>query len=310
MRPKGPILLAIVGDSAAGKTTISKGIEKILGSDQVTNICVDDYHKYNRIQRKERNITALHPDCNYIDIIEQHIRLLRTGKPILKPVYNHSTGDFDPPEYVQPKNFVILEGLLPLYTRRMRDTFDVKIYLDPEEDLRIAWKIKRDTSKRGYTKEEVLRALKKREHDAATYIKPQRTYADIVMNFHRPEGNTEETGGHLNVKLVLRPTIPNPDLSVFIDESREDDKKCLSLSLGRDEGRPVDFLHIAGNTPVNKAKELEDVIWSHLPDFEHLRESQIGEFYDGLETKVSYPLALSQLLIAYHLLYAQKITEK
>ena len=310
MRPKGPILLGIVGDSAAGKTTISKGIENILGSDRVTNICVDDYHKYNRAQRKERNITALNPECNYIDIMEQHIQLLRQGKPILKPVYNHSTGDFDPPEYVQPREFVIIEGLLGFYTRRMRDIFDVKVYLDPEEELRIAWKIKRDTTKRGYTKEEVLNALKKREKDSKNYIHPQRAYADIVVHFYRPEGKNEETGGGLNTRLVLRPTIPHPDFSEFIDDSDNAKEKCLSISLGRDDGRPVDFLHIAGNTPPDMARKMEDIIWNHLPGLEHLRNTVIGEYQDGLETKVSYPLGLTQLLITYHLLYAYKVTEK
>lgn len=310
MRPKGPIMLGIVGDSAAGKTTISKGIEKILGPDRVTNICADDYHKYNRKQRKELGITALHPDCNYIDIMEQHIRLLREGKPILKPVYNHSTGDFDPPEYVKPGEFVIIEGLLPFYTRRMRDVFDVKVYLDPEEELRIMWKIKRDTTKRGYTKEEVLKAIKAREHDSKTYIRPQRSYADIVVNFYRPEGKKEETGGHLNVNLVLRPTIPHPDFSDFIDDTPNARNKCISVTLGRDEGRPVDFLHITGDTPPEKAQEMEETIWRHLPGFEELRNTTIGEYQDGAETKISYPLALTQLLIVYHLLNTLKVTEK
>lgn len=63
-----PIILGIVGDSAAGKTTLTRGIAQILGEEQVTTICTDDYHKYDRVQRKERQISALHPDCNYLDI--------------------------------------------------------------------------------------------------------------------------------------------------------------------------------------------------------------------------------------------------
>ncbi|PSB07271.1 phosphoribulokinase, partial [filamentous cyanobacterium CCP2] len=94
-----PIILGIVGDSAAGKTTLTRGMAQILGEDQVTIICTDDYHRYDRKQRKEMGISALHPDCNYIDIIQQHLGLLRTGQPILKPIYNHSSGEFDPPEY-------------------------------------------------------------------------------------------------------------------------------------------------------------------------------------------------------------------
>ena len=107
-----PILLGIVGDSAAGKTTLTKGIAQVLGVDNVTVICTDDYHRYDRIQRKQLGITALHPDANYLDIMQQHLRLLRAGEAILKPIYNHSTGTFDPPEYIKPSQFVIVEGLL------------------------------------------------------------------------------------------------------------------------------------------------------------------------------------------------------
>ena len=68
-----PIILGVVGDSATGKTTITKGLVEILGRDNVTHIGMDDYHKYDRTQRAETGITPLHPDCNYMDIIAQHI---------------------------------------------------------------------------------------------------------------------------------------------------------------------------------------------------------------------------------------------
>lgn len=74
-----PIILGIVGDSAAGKTTLTRGIAQILGEEQVTVICTDAYHRYDRQQRAELGISALYPDCNYLDIIQQHLGLLRTG---------------------------------------------------------------------------------------------------------------------------------------------------------------------------------------------------------------------------------------
>ncbi len=98
--PHRPFMLGIAGDSGAGKTTLSSGIARLLGVERTTGICVDDYHKYDRKQRKELGITPLNPECNYMDIMEQHVRLLAEGEPILKPVYNHSTGTFDPPVYV------------------------------------------------------------------------------------------------------------------------------------------------------------------------------------------------------------------
>ncbi len=301
MRRKRPILLGIVGDSATGKTTISEGIKNILGEDRVTIICADDYHKYNRQERADYQISALHPDCNFIDIIEQHLYLLRQGEAILKPVYNHETGDFDRGEYIEPTDFVIVEGLLCFYTKKMRDAFDVKVYLDPEEDLRLSWKIKRDTQRRGYNKEEVLESLKRRAKISTQFIRPQRQFADIVVNFHRPDELAEETGSHLNVTLVLRPTLRHPDFSAFLEPRPELRERCLSISLGRDEGLPVDFLNIRGIITPMTAESMMDLIWSHLPNVEPW-EMKIGEYTEGKQKKISYPLAITQLLITFHLL--------
>ncbi len=310
MATQRPIILGIVGDSATGKTTMSSGIEQILGPDRVTNICSDDYHKYNRVQRKEMNICALDPECNHVDIMEGHFERLRRGEPILKPVYNHSTGDFDPPVYVQPKEFVIIEGLLGYATKRMRENFDVKIYLDPQEDLRVDWKIKRDMGKRGYTEEEVRASLTRREAISATCIRPQRKFADIVVNFYRPEGLKEETGTYLNTKLILRPTIKHPDFSEFIDQRPDRKRQCLTISLGRDEGLPVDILHITGNIQPVTAETLMDILMDHLEGVSPLPTTSLGHYAEGAEKKISYPLAISQLLTCYHLLSAKANMER
>ena len=78
-----PIILGIVGDSAAGKTTLSRGIAEILGPQRCTLICTDDYHRYDRRERAANGVSALDPAGNYVDILEQHLHLLRQGQPIL-----------------------------------------------------------------------------------------------------------------------------------------------------------------------------------------------------------------------------------
>ena len=159
----------------------------MLGEDRVTHICADDYHKYDRTERARLNITPLHPDCNYLDILELHLERAHYGQPMLKPVYDHSTGSLVRPEYLVPSEFVIVEGLLGFHTEVMRQFYDVKVFLDPPEDLRRLWKIRRDTTKRGYTAEQVLAEMEKRESDSRNFIRPQREFADIVVQFH-PDG--------------------------------------------------------------------------------------------------------------------------
>ncbi len=300
--PHRPILLGIVGDSAAGKTTITSGLVKLLGPERVTHMCTNDYHKYDRRERAQMHITALHPDCNYLDILELQLERLHYGQPILKPVYDHATGALVRPEYVQPREFVIVEGLLGFHTANMRQFYDVKVYLDPPETLRRIWKIKRDTTKRGYTADQVRAELEKRESDSRDFIRPQREYADIVVQFHPPEGVApEQAGANLNVRLTLRPTIPHPDLSYLIDAMHSPDAG-VRLALGRADGQPVDFLKIDGDVTPEHAAALEQAIWQHLPDLQPLRADEFGDYSDRTEVRHSDPLALTQLLLTYHLL--------
>lgn len=305
-----PIILGIVGDSAAGKTTLTRGIAQILGPENVTVICTDDYHRYDRKQRAEIGITALHPDCNHLDIMQQHLSLLRTGQPILKPVYSHKTGTFEAPIYIKPGKYVIVEGLLGYSTRGARDCYDVKVYLAPPEDLRSQWKVKRDTQKRGYTPEQVLQELERREPDSEQFIRPQRQWSDIVVSFYPTYDNNGENGnGHLNVRLVLRPTIPHPDFTEIVQMGNGNFQSAIRLGLDRDMGKPVDVLEIDGHATQEQVNKLEQILCWDMPYLKNVcdRESnpELGKVTGTTgETLQSYPLALTQLLITYHMLKA------
>ncbi len=307
-----PIILGIVGDSAAGKTTLTRGIAQVLGEENVTVICTDDYHRYDRKQRAELGITALHPDCNYLDIIQQHLTLLRTGQPILKPIYNHNTGTFDPPEYIKPNKYVIVEGLLGYSTRGMRDSYDVKVYLAPPEELRALWKIKRDTRKRGYSEEQVREELNKREPDSEAFIRPQRQWADVVVSFYPPQEGSNQDELLLNVRLVLRPTIPHPDFWQILNTSDGHLGSAIRLELDRDMGKPVDVLEIDGHATASQVVELERMLCNEIPYLGKFcsldTNPSIGKLIGTTgELLQSYPLALTQLLITYHMLKAANI---
>ncbi|MFO5475460.1 MAG: phosphoribulokinase [Dolichospermum sp.] len=307
-----PIILGIVGDSAGGKTTLTRGIAQVLGPENVTMICTDDYHRYDRTQRAELGITALHPDCNYLDIMQQHLSLLRTGQPILKPVYSHKTGTFEPPQYIKPSKFVIIEGLLGYSTRIARDAYDVKVYLAPPEPLRANWKVKRDTQKRGYTPEQVLAELDKREPDSEAYIRPQRQWSDIVVSFYPPNNDIDETNGHLNVRLVLRPSIPHPDFTKIIHAGHSDSQSAIRLGLDRDMGKPVDVLEVDGHANLDQVNKIEQIMCADMPYLKNVCDREINPELGRIagttgETLQSYPLALTQLIITYHMLKATQI---
>lgn len=289
-----PTILGVVGDSAAGKTTLTRGLVRILGEDKVTHVCTDDYHRYDRKQRSERNITPLDPECNYVDVIGQHLRHLRAGEAILKPVYRHADGTFGPPVYVRPTTFTIIEGLLGYYTAEMRDIYDVRVFLAPPEDLRRRWKVDRDCSRRGYTTDQVLAELDRREPDSAAFIRPQERCADLVVSFMPGDTGDPE---HLDADLVLREGLPHPDLSPFVGNGG----KGITLSeRGADR-----HMRIPGDIDRERAAELEEAIWDRLHFATHLRSQRLGEFTVGTELHRSESLALVQLLILYHVVTAR-----
>ena len=299
-----PVILGIVGDSASGKTTLASGVSAILGRDRVTILCSDDYHRLSRAERTKAGVSPLDPKTNYVDILEQHLRLLRDGQPILKPVYDHRHGVLGRPIYVTPSDYIIVEGLLGYQTRDLRDCFDVKIFLDPEEELRSTWKIRRDCAERGYTREQAEAELVSRQQDANQYIHPQRTFADIVIRFFSPDPQTKVDFSHLNVRHTLRPTLPHPDMTPILDVGG---RAGYRLQLVRDvDGKPVDVLDIMGDIDNRRARAVEDLFWSLIPEAHHLRDhAQLGRIVDEHnQAGISHPLALSQLLVTYHLVKA------
>ena len=180
-KPDRVVLIGVAGDSGCGKSTFLRRLTDLFGEDFVTVICLDDYHSLDRKQRKETGITALDPRANNFDLMYEQIKALKHGHTINKPIYNHETGLLDPPEGVQPNHIVVIEGLHPLYDKRVRDLLDFSVYLDISDEVKIAWKIQRDMSERGHTYEDVLAAINSRRPDFKAYIDPQKEFADVVI---------------------------------------------------------------------------------------------------------------------------------
>jgi phosphoribulokinase len=304
-RRERPVIIGIVGDSGGGKSTFAEGLAAALGRERTLAICIDDYHRYSRKERAVTGLTPHDPACNYLDILEQHVDLLRAGEPILKPVYNHVGGVLEPPEHVEPRRFIILEGLHGYSTPRLREHYDIKFYMEPQEALRLRWKFQRDTGPHGfgYTVEQAMALLPKLNRDSALYVAPQRSFADMVVSFYPPDDRPQESGAGLNVRHILRPTLPYVDLAPLLEIGAD---HGMVLELARDvDGRPVDALHIFGSLSEQEAHALQEQLWPLLPDLPAERRPELGAFRDARgAVQHSHPLALSQLLIAHYLLNA------
>ncbi|MHB1508035.1 MAG: phosphoribulokinase [Acidimicrobiales bacterium] len=293
-----PVMLAIAGDSAAGKTTITRGLVAAMAGEGINSLCVDDYHRFDRQERKALPFTPLSPACNYVGIMEQHLQLLAMGEPVLKPVYEHRTGTLLRPVLFEPEEYVIVEGLLPLHNRLARACFDLSVYVDPPEDIRRRWKITRDVRDRGYAAEQVAEDLLRREPESAAYIRPQRQWADIVVRF-APIEERAVADGILSATILLRPTAPHPDLGAILTE---DTREAIHLKLARDvDGKPVDALHVHAYASREVTRRVEEAIWRGLGIADDVPDS-LGVIEPGLRSE---PLAVVQLLLLYHLRLAK-----
>ncbi len=174
-------IIGVAGDSGSGKTTFSDAIVSIFGPDLVSTITLDDYHLYDREERARRGVTPLDPKANDLDRLARDVATLKQGRPIEKPVYSHATGTFGEPVLFHPTKFVILEGLHPFATPELLSHLDYTIFVDPDNEVKYDWKLRRDVGKRNYTPEAALEEIQRREPDYRRYVFPQRGSAGTVI---------------------------------------------------------------------------------------------------------------------------------
>ncbi len=174
-------IIGVAGDSGSGKTTFTQSLRHLFGDSLVSTITLDDYHLYDREERKIRNVTPLDPDANDLGKLEEDLSALKSGSSVRKMVYNHEKGTLEGPVEFRPTPLLIIEGLHPLFTPALRKITDFAIFVDPEPEVKKEWKIKRDTGRRGYTEREVVEQMRRRETDYLRFIAPQKEMADAVI---------------------------------------------------------------------------------------------------------------------------------
>ncbi|MDJ0590543.1 MAG: phosphoribulokinase [Pleurocapsa sp. MO_226.B13] len=212
------VLIGVAGDSGCGKSTFLRRLSDLFGEEFMTVICLDDYHSLDRKGRKAAGVTALNPKANNFDLMYEQIKALKEGKAIDKPIYNHETGELDPPEKVYPNKVVVIEGLHPLYDERVRELVDFGVYLDISDEVKIQWKIQRDMAERGHTYEDILASIKAREPDFKAYIEVQREFADVVIQVLPTQLVADKDSNLLRVRLIQKEGVENFDTVYLFDE--------------------------------------------------------------------------------------------
>jgi len=256
--------LGVAGDSGSGKTTFTEGIRSIFGKDLVSTITLDDYHSFDRDGFRREGVTPLDPAANRIEQLEHDIALLKCGMPIEKPVYNHATGKFDPPIIFQPKKILILEGLHTLFTPTLRKYLDFSLFVDPVKEVKTDWKIRRDVNMRGYSRDEVIREITKREPEYERYIAPQKHYADAVIGIDYSEFG-RYLGEERNVYRItlsqkrMKQTVENIDLSLDLFAILSLSQRDFSLKFltSDHDGQKMGDLIIDGELSEHVVKKLE-----------------------------------------------------
>ena len=256
--------LGVAGDSGSGKTTFTEGIRSIFGKDLVSTISLDDYHTLDRDGRRKQGMTALNPKANRIDQLEQDLVQLKHGVPVEKPVYNHTTGVFDPPVIFHPQKILILEGLHTLFTPTLRKYLDFTLFVDPTKEVKSDWKIRRDVKIRGYSRAAVIQEMAEREPDYERYIAPQKEFADAVIGI-----DYSEYGRHLgeerNVYRItlsqnrMKHTIENIDLSLDLYSILSLSERNFSLKFLTSEhnGHKMGEMIMDGELSEHVVKKLE-----------------------------------------------------
>ncbi len=291
-------IIGVAGDSGSGKSTFIAGIKKIFGDQMVCEFSLDDYHKYDRKQRGKFKVTPLNPEANDLGLLYKHLVMLKEGKPIQKPVYDHKVGKFGTPVKFEPKPIIIIEGLLPFYTEELRNIIDFKVFVDPERNVKRRWKVKRDVQERGHKLEDVMPEIIAREPDYKKYIDFQKIYAEVVIKIHNSKffdvmGNSDLVSVRL-IQRMLNIPLSNLNLSIDLSNLLRVSKKNFSLDFegGDYYAYNVSIITIDGMVHKEVISELQNKIC------EFTGTCQTGVLETGYTTAVD----LAQLLLCWRFL--------
>ncbi|MYU96299.1 uridine kinase [Lactobacillus salivarius] len=201
-RENKPVIIGVTGGSGSGKTTVSRAIFEQLHGHSLLMLQEDSYYNDQSDMPFEERIKTNydHPNAFDTELLVKQLKDLLDWKTIEKPIYDyteHTRGS--EVEKVEPKEVIILEGILVLNDPALRDLMDIKIFVDTDDDIRIIRRIQRDIEERGRSLQSVIdqykSTVKPMYHQ---FIEPTKRYADIIV----PEGGENQVAIDLLVTKV------------------------------------------------------------------------------------------------------------
>lgn len=197
MREKRPVIIGITGGTGSGKSTVARAIFDSIHERNVSIIEQDCYYKdLSHLLPEERvNVNYDHPLAFDIELLISHLEKLLAGQSIEKPQYDFTIHNRKKETVtVEPKDVIIVEGILVLDSPKLRELMDIKIFVDTDADVRIVRRIQRDIEERGRTLDSVINqylGIVRPMH--LEFVEPTKRYADIII----PEG------GHNKVAIDI-----------------------------------------------------------------------------------------------------------
>ena len=195
-------IIGIAGGTGSGKTTVVKKLAAALPPHYVAVVPLDSYYNDTTgMTDEERSaINFDHPDAFDWKLLIKQINELRSGNAIEQPTYSYIISNrLEETVHVEPKPVIIIEGIMTLINRKLRDMMDLKIYVDTDDDERLIRNIQRDVMERGRTVEMVIdRYLKVLKPMHEQFIEPTKKYADIII----PQGGENLKGLGILCKYI------------------------------------------------------------------------------------------------------------
>ena len=195
-------IIGIAGGTGSGKTTVVKKIVEALPPHFVAVVPLDSYYKdpSHMTEEERRAINFDHPDAFDWQLLVKHVDLLRNGEAVEQPTYSYLKCNREKETvHVEPKPVIIIEGIMALLNKQLRDMMDLKIFVDTDSDERLIRNIQRDCVERGRTVEMVIdryHKVLKPMHEQ--FIEPTKKFADLII----PLGGENKTGIHILKKYI------------------------------------------------------------------------------------------------------------